>query len=139
MSILVRKKGAKKRIRKKPFRVLRSDEVEQMFKAIPSRYNKDPHNMGFLRWNRTIDEVVKRDRALLAVLYLFGMRINELLSIKIGDVWINEPEKMLRLTIPVDKCGESYNHNLEVILTAPYMNYVLDYLDSLKDKKKNET
>lgn len=145
MSIVIRKKRTKQRMRKKPFRVLRSDEVDLMFNNVPSRYNKDPNNMGFLRWHTNLNEVIKRDLALIAFLYLYGMRINELLSLKIGDVWINKPEEMLRLTIPVEKRGESYNHIVEVRLDAPYMNYIKDYLmifkdeeKVFKDKKKNE-
>ena len=70
-------------------------------------------------------------KCLIALLWLFGKRISEILRLKRKDLWVDEHFLYVRFTI-LKKKGE-YKAVKKVTLRNPYVNYVLQYMQLIEE------
>jgi len=77
----------------------------------------------------------ERDRALIAMLYITGARISEVLRLKRKDIEIGEKE--VRITITPLKIRSKgpliFVHTLPIPLTAPFVEHIVSYVSKIQD------
>jgi len=77
----------------------------------------------------------QRDRVLIALLYLTGARVSEVLSLRKKDIIVEE--NMIRIRMPARKRRERgpliFRHILPISKTAPFIEEVLIYIQKLDD------
>lgn len=71
-----------------------------------------------------------RNKAMIALLYLTGARISEILSVKREDFVVDEKKKMIIVNISVEKRGENWVHSVPMGFNAPFMTYIARWLDA---------
>jgi len=139
-------------------RLLRQDEIEQLIANIPKRYKGD-NLLTSYRWGSK-EDMIERDRALVAFLYLYGCRVSEICRgharnyrtirkkdgskelkplpdykpIQINDVWITNNMLCARIT-PLKRRDREY-HTLRIATDRLYMNYLLPYVEKMKRTAK---
>ena len=72
-------------------------------------------------------------KCLIALLWLFGKRISEVLRLKRKDLWFDEHFLYVRFTI-LKKKGE-YKAVKKVTVKNPFVNYIIQYMKCIEDSE----
>lgn len=79
-----------------------------------------------------------RDKSMIAMLYIFGCRVGEMIKLRRENFWVLNDELYVKIEVEKKEkeSGIPFKHIIKVNLNTPFLNYVINHVDTIPEGER---